>query len=130
MWQTVRAWAVTNGYDLADVGSGNGDNHSVTDVSWYHSVKWCNARSEMAGLTPVYTVNGSTYRTGDSAPDMNASAKGYRLPSEVEWEFAARGGVNTHGSNDINAVAWYADNPDSSNSYGNVGFRVACSSVQ
>lgn len=114
-WQAVRTWAVAHGYDLANVGAGNGDSFPVTNVSWYHVVKWCNARSEMEGLMPVYTVNGSIYRTGDAAPSGSTGANGYRLPGEAEREFAARGGVNTHGyeysgSDDLNAVAWFFDN--------------------
>jgi hypothetical protein len=74
-WRALREWAVGHVYsDLANVGADNGDNYPVTAVSWYDVVKWCNARSEMEGKTPVYQVSGATYKTGQSAPDI-ASGK-------------------------------------------------------
>ncbi len=114
-FQEVRTWAAAYEYDIRNAGAGVAGNYPVTDVSWYQAVKWCNARSEMERRTPVYTVNGEVYRMGDSdAVTCDGMANGYRLPSEKEWEWAARGGTQKHGytysgSADVNAVAWYYD---------------------
>ena len=69
-WQSVYNWATNNGYSFDNAGSAKAANHPVQTVDWYDCVKWCNARSQQAGLTPVYYTDAGltqVYTNGDMA---------------------------------------------------------------
>ncbi|MCL2253984.1 MAG: formylglycine-generating enzyme family protein [Lachnospiraceae bacterium] len=100
-----------------------GDDRPVENVTWYECIEYCNKRSEKEGLEPYYHIDKETIDENNLDEDddrkwivtINEGANGYRLPLEVEWEYAASGGRESKsylysGSNDVDEVAWHFSN--------------------
>jgi formylglycine-generating enzyme required for sulfatase activity len=150
-WAEKQGYFITNrgteGHGSGGTGDGDrgwtreqGQTRPVTDITWRDAVVWCNAYSELCGLEPVYykadgvTVLRTSTNNGPEAPTdvdteadrtiMKSDKIGFRLPLEIEWEFAARGaspeaadwGFIYSGGNDLDGIAWYDGNAYSAGS--------------